>query len=103
MVYNKFVEYVQKYSQTFITFHDYNKYRKGDEPVDIGTRLKQVREGKASQQQIAELLNTTQQQVSKYENNIQEIPCRHIITLALYFNVTADYLLGLTDTPSKIK
>lgn len=103
MVYNKFGEYVQKYSQTFITFHDYNGKQKGDEPVDIGTRLKQVREGKASQQQIAELLNTTQQQVSKYENNIQEIPCRHIITLALYFNVTADYLLGLTDTPSKLK
>lgn len=71
--------------------------------MDIGARLKQARKGKASQQQIAELLNTTQQQVSKYENNIQEIPCRHIITLALYLNVTADYLLGLTDNPSKLK
>lgn len=69
--------------------------------MNIGTRLKEAREGKASQQQIAELLNTTQQQISKYENNIQEIPCRHIITLAKYFNVSTDYLLGLTDSKTK--
>lgn len=34
--------------------------------MDIGTRLKKARAGKASQQQIADLLKTTQQQVSKY-------------------------------------
>lgn len=70
--------------------------------VNIGTRLKEAREGIASQQQIAELLNTTQQQISKYENNIQEIPCRHIITLAKYFDVSTDYLLGLTDEKTKL-
>ncbi|MGN1108954.1 MAG: helix-turn-helix domain-containing protein [Oscillospiraceae bacterium] len=69
--------------------------------MNIGTRLKEVREGKANQQQITDLLNTTQQQISKYENNIQEIPCRHIITLARYFNVSTDYLLGLTDDKTK--
>ncbi|MCR4781069.1 MAG: helix-turn-helix domain-containing protein [Ruminiclostridium sp.] len=69
--------------------------------MNIGERLKEARRGKASQHQIAELLNTTQQQISKYENNIQEIPCRHIITLAKYFNVSADYLLCLTDDKSK--
>lgn len=69
--------------------------------TDIGTRLKEARAGKASQQQIAELLNTTQQQISKYEQNIQEIPCRHIITLARYFDVSTDYLLGLTDEKTK--
>lgn len=70
--------------------------------MDIGSRLKEVRKGKATQQQIAELLNTTQQQVSKYENNTQEIPVRHIITLARYFDVSADYLLGLTDSTQKV-
>lgn len=69
--------------------------------MNIGTRLKEARAGKANQQQIAELLNTTQQQISKYENNIQEIPCRHIITLARYFDVSTDYLLCLTDSPEK--
>lgn len=69
--------------------------------MDIGSRLKEVRNGKENQQQIAELLNTTQQQISKYENNQQEIPCRHIITLARHFDVSADYLLGLTDNKAK--
>ena len=73
----------------------------GDDLMDIGMRLKEAREGKASQQQIADLLNTTQQQISKYENNIQEIPCRHIITLAQYFDVSTDYLLGLTNDKTK--
>ncbi len=69
--------------------------------MKIGARLKEARAGRASQAEIAELLYTTQQQVSKYENDIQEIPCRHIITLARYYNVSTDYLLGLTDDPDK--
>ena len=69
--------------------------------MKIGARLKEARAGKASQLEVAELLFTTQQQISKYENDIQEIPCRHIITLARYYNVSADYLLGLTDIKDK--
>jgi len=69
--------------------------------VKLGARLKEAREGKASQLEIAELLYTTQQQISKYENDIQEIPCRHIITLARHYNVSTDYLLGLTDNKEK--
>ncbi len=69
--------------------------------MKLGARLKEARAGKASQLEIAELLYTTQQQISKYENDIQEIPCRHIITLARYYNVSADYLLGLTDNKDK--
>lgn len=56
-----------------------------------------------TQKQIAEILNTTQQQVWKYESEKpqtnQEIPVRHIITLARLYNVSADFLLGLTDVP----
>lgn len=69
--------------------------------MKLGERLKEARAGKASQLEIAELLYTTQQQISKYENDIQEIPCRHIITLARYYNVSTDYLLGLTDKKDK--
>lgn len=57
-----------------------------------------------TQKQIGEILNTTQQQVWKYESENpktnQEIPVRHIITLAKLYNVSADYLLGLTDVPA---
>ena len=64
--------------------------------------LKYVRKQKGySQSQIAEILNTTQQQIWKYEHENpkynQEIPVRHIVTLARFYNVSADYLLGLTD------
>lgn len=69
--------------------------------MKLGARLREARIGKASQLEIAELLYTTQQQISKYENDIQEIPCRHIITLARYYNVSTDYLLGLTDNKDK--
>lgn len=56
-----------------------------------------------TQKQIGEILNTTQQQIWKYESEnpktSQEIPVRHIITLAKLYNVSANYLLGLTDVP----
>lgn len=56
-----------------------------------------------TQEKIAEILNVTQGQVNKFESENpktnQEIPVRHIITLAKLYNVSADYLLGLTDVP----
>lgn len=56
-----------------------------------------------TQEKIAEILNTSKGQVNKYESEnskyYQEIPVRHIITLAKLYNVSADYLLGLTDVP----
>ncbi len=49
------------------------------------------------QQDIAKILNTTQQVYSRYENGINEIPIRHIITLSQFYNVSTDYILGQTD------
>ena len=49
-----------------------------------------------SQTEIASLLHTTQQQYSKYESGIQEIPVHHLLTLADYYHVSTDYLLGRT-------
>ncbi len=47
------------------------------------------------QKDIAKLLGTTQQVYSRYENGENEIPVRHIITLRKFYNVSADYILGL--------
>ena len=55
------------------------------------------RKHKISQKQMAELLKTTQQQYSKYENMQQEMPIRHLITICEYFNISADWLLGLNN------
>lgn len=63
-------------------------------------RLKDVREDHdLTQGFVGELLETTQQQYSKYEQGVQEIPVHHLITLAEYYHVSTDYLLGRTDEP----
>lgn len=48
-----------------------------------------------SQNDIARILKTTQQQYSKYENGIQAIPVLQIIALADFYGVTTDELLGI--------
>ena len=48
-----------------------------------------------SQMQIALVLGTTKNQVGKYERGEQEMPIKHLITLCNYYNVSADYILGL--------
>ena len=50
-----------------------------------------------NQMDIAEILNTTQQQYSKYENGQNEIPVRHVITLCKFYGISADWLLGLKE------
>lgn len=60
--------------------------------------LKELREDRdLKQSDIAEILGTTQQVYSRYENKINEIPVRHIITLCRFYNVSADYVLGLKE------
>lgn len=68
-----------------------------------GYQLREIRTRKGcSQLEIAELLNTTQQQYSKYETGVQELPARHIITLCRFYKVSADELLGIS-IPNKDK
>ncbi len=58
--------------------------------------MRGVREDRdLTQSDIAKVLGTTQQVYSRYENGINEMPVRHIITLCLYYQISADYLLGL--------
>ena len=67
-------------------------------------RLKSVREDHdLTQNDIASLLKTTRQQVSKWETGIQMMGVDKYITLAQYYNLSVDYLLGLIDTPRKLK
>ena len=50
-----------------------------------------------SQAKIAEMLETTQQHYSCYENGKNEMPIRHLIKLCEIYNVSADYILGLKE------
>ena len=50
-----------------------------------------------TQAEVAAYLGTTQQVYSRYENGDNEIPVRHIISLCRYYQVSADYILGLKE------
>lgn len=61
-------------------------------------RLKDLREDKdLTQKEIAKLLNTTQQQYSKYELGIRLIPIDKLDILADFYQTNTDYLLGRTN------
>ena len=67
--------------------------------MDIIKNLRTIRIQRGySQMDIAELLNTTQQQYSKYENGQNEIPVHHVITLCRFYKISADWLLGLKES-----
>ena len=66
-------------------------------------RLKDLREDHdLTQGDIAVLLKTTRQQVSKWETGTQMMGVDKYIILAKHYNVSVDYLLGLIDTPRKL-
>ncbi|MBP3379197.1 MAG: helix-turn-helix transcriptional regulator [Clostridia bacterium] len=67
-------------------------------------RIKDLREDKdITQDHLADLLDTTQQQISKWENGTQKMGIDKYIKLAIYYNVSLDYLAGLTDKPRKLR
>lgn len=61
-------------------------------------RIRELREDNdLLQKDVAKILKTTQQVYSRYEKGENEIPVRHIITLAKFYKVSGDYILGLSD------
>ena len=66
--------------------------------MDTYKRLRDLREdADLTQKAVGALLNTTQQQYAKYELGVQEIPTRHLVTLADYYDVSVDYIGGRAD------
>lgn len=63
-------------------------------------RLKELRQQRRiSQIKLAMDLDTTQNTISRYENEIREADYRMLIRFADYFDVSIDYLLGRTENP----
>lgn len=59
-------------------------------------KIKELREDRdLTQTQIAEILHTSQRVYSRYETGAAKMPIHHLIALALYYKVSADYILGL--------
>lgn len=66
--------------------------------MDVIRNIRQIRKERGlSQADVAEILDTTQQVYSRYENGDNEIPVRHVITLCKFYGISSDWLLGLTE------
>lgn len=62
------------------------------------SRIKQLREKRGLIQEIlAAKLGITQQMLSKYEKDVTLVKVDILKKIAVYFNVTTDYLLGISD------
>lgn len=61
-------------------------------------RIKELREdADIFQKQIAEILGITQANYSYIENGKGELDYKGLIKLANFYNVSVDYILGITD------
>ena len=54
-----------------------------------------ARNGKMTQQELAKQIGTSQTTISSWEKNINVISAPHLKRLCLFFNVSADDLLGI--------
>ena len=63
-------------------------------------RLRDLREDRdLTQKQIADFLLIKQNTYSQYENGVRQLPIDLLIRLALYYKVSTDYILEITDEP----
>lgn len=61
-------------------------------------RIKDLREdSNLSQEKLAKKFNMAQTTYSGYETGNRNIPTDFLIELALYYNTSIDYILGLTN------
>ena len=66
--------------------------------IEFSQRLRELWQDKGlSMKQLAKELGTTDAAVSNWENGINEPKISYLKSIAVYFNVTADYLIGLED------
>ena len=72
--------------------------------MNIYQRLRDIREDRdKSQKETAEIIGTSQSYYAQYENGKRAIPFDRVVILAKYYNVSLDYLAGLTDVPKKLR
>ena len=67
-------------------------------------RIKDLREDRdLTQAQLAKVIKTTQQQYSKIETGQSDISGEKLKLLAKFYNISADYILGLINDPKPLK
>lgn len=67
-------------------------------------RIKDLREDRnLSQEAVAQVICTTQQQYSKIEMGKSDISGEKLVLLAKFYNVSVDYILGLIKKPRPLE
>ena len=72
--------------------------------TDYRSRLRGVREDRdLTQAEVGKILNKSQQGYNHIEAGRAELKIDDLVKLCQFYNLTADYLVGLSDHPQKIK
>ena len=72
--------------------------------TDYRSRLRGVREDRdLTQAEVGKVLNKSQQGYNHIEAGRAELKIDDLVKLCQFYNLTADYLVGLSDLPQKIK
>lgn len=62
----------------------------------FGKRIVEIRkEHNLTQKQLGEILNANQRTISQYEKESRDLNTDTIIKICIYFDISADYLLGI--------
>lgn len=68
---------------------------------EMGKRLFEVREARGvTRRELAEMLHVTKTQISDIENGKSGTNLERFLQLCEFYQVSADYLLGITDDPT---
>ncbi len=66
-------------------------------------RLRELRlSAGCNQTEIADVLDMQQNQYSRYERGERELPMHLFIRLARHYDVSIDYMVGLSDHPKRV-
>lgn len=72
--------------------------------MDFRTRLRNIREDRdLTQAEVGRLLNKSQQGYNHIETGRAELKIDDLIKLCRFYNLSADYIIGLSNTPKSYK
>ena len=72
-----------------------------EDNMDYRERIRNVREDRdLTQAEIGRLLNKSQQGYNHIEAGRAELKIEDLVTLCRFYDLSADYLIGLVDKPS---
>ena len=76
----------------------FTNYNGGFVEMDYRTRMRNIREDRdLTQKQVGEIINKSQQGYNHIETGRAELKIEDLVKLCQFYNVSADYFIGLTD------